>query len=137
LIDDGGRSPSRQLNDAAEELERFLNRRRQPLRIRRVVLFTHPRSSCGTFTTPTVDLITTSTGDIAVLCEAEREAITSRQVAKLERLIVKDHRFNEEQLKRRSRTALKRARKLPPAIDPTGSILGAEVAAVRSESRPY
>jgi Nuclease-related domain len=66
LADDGGRSPSRQLNDAADELERFLERRREPLRIRRIVLFTHPRSACGTFTMPTVDLITTSKEDIAV-----------------------------------------------------------------------
>ena len=88
MVDGGGRSPSRQLNDAAHELERFLARRQQPIRILRIVLLTHPRAAPGAFETPTVDLITTSTDDIVVLTNAEPAAIRAEQLARVEKLII-------------------------------------------------
>ena len=101
LTDGGGRSPSKQLNDAADALERFLRRRREAITISRTVLFTHPRAACGTVENPTVDLITTATADIVALAEAKPGALNSGRQARLEKLIEQDHRFHERRTRRR------------------------------------
>lgn len=50
ITDRGGRSPSRQVNDPADELQQFLTRRRQQITIQRVVILTHPQSQLGSHT---------------------------------------------------------------------------------------
>jgi hypothetical protein len=101
LVDGRGRSPSKQLNDAAEALEHFLDRRRQTITIFRIVLLTHPRAACGTFESPTVDLITTATADIVALTEAEPSALSPSRRLRLKKLIAHDHRFHEQRTQRR------------------------------------
>lgn len=100
LVDGGGRSPSRQVNDIANELERFLERRRQPIKIPRIVLFTHPHAVSGTFDNPTVDLITTAVGDIVALIEIDPTALNPDRQAQLQKLIVNDHRFHAQRMRR-------------------------------------
>jgi hypothetical protein len=60
ITDRRGRSPSVQLNEATAELEQFLSSRRHPVRARRVVILTHPRSALGQVRNVTVDLVATS-----------------------------------------------------------------------------
>ena len=48
IADRMGRSPSVQLNEPADDLERFLAGRGQPAEVQRVVILTHPRSRLGT-----------------------------------------------------------------------------------------
>src|SRR5271170_2697436 len=88
-----GRSPSEQLNDSAAELERFLHERGQPVTVQRVVVLTHRRSRLGPSHHPTVH-VGTSTGYVLGLVHATADALTERQRSKVQRLIRRDHDFN-------------------------------------------
>ena len=101
LVDGGGRSPSKQLNDAADALEQFLDRRLQRITISRIVLFTHPRAVSGTFESPTVDFITTTTADVVALIETKPGVLSPTRRVRLEKLITHDHRFHEQRRQRR------------------------------------
>jgi hypothetical protein len=94
LTDRRGRSPSEQLNQPADILEDFLRSRGHPVAIRRVVLFTHPRSRLGNCTNPTVH-ITTSAGQVIKLINTAPEAIDATERAALERLITRDHSYHQ------------------------------------------
>jgi Nuclease-related domain len=99
LCDRRERSPSVQLNEPASLLEGFLRSRGYPVSIQRVVLFTHPRSVLGSCRNPTVR-IATSTDYVIDLLSGSPPALEAGQLARLEQLIVRDHRFHEA---RRSR----------------------------------
>jgi Nuclease-related domain len=90
MTDKKGRSPSRQLNEPADQLEGFLRLRGHPIRIHRVVLLTHDRSRIGNCTKPTVD-VATSTTHVTKLITGSRAAIGDDEQAELERLIIHDH----------------------------------------------
>ncbi len=59
IVDRRGRSPSRQLNDAASLLEKFLNKRGSRSRVSRAVILTHAKSRIGSTVNPTIDSIMT------------------------------------------------------------------------------
>jgi hypothetical protein len=88
-----GRSPSEQLNDSAAELERFLHQRGQPVTVQRVVVLTHRRSRLGPSHHPTVH-VGTSTGYVLSLVHASADELTERQRSEVQRLIRRDHDFN-------------------------------------------
>jgi len=96
ISDRRGRSPSVQLNEPASQLEGFLSSRGHPVSIQRVVLLTHPRSKVGRCRNPTVH-IGTSTVSVIDLLKGSRPPVEAGQLAQLERLIVRDHRFHEAQ----------------------------------------
>ena len=56
ITDRRGRSPSMQLNQPADELEKFLRSRHQPVPIDRMVILTHPRSEFGNYQNLTVNV---------------------------------------------------------------------------------
>jgi hypothetical protein len=95
ITDRGGRSPSVQLNEPTAELEHFLRSRGHPVRARRVVILTHPRSALGECRNLTVDLVTTSTGRLASFVGESPAVFGAGQVAGLQQLIVHDHQFNQ------------------------------------------
>ena len=95
FVDRGGRSPSREVNEPADELERFLQSRRQPVAIRRAVILVHQRSVLGTTRNLTVDVATSMDWVIGVVRES-RLALEAERLAELERLIVQDHRYHHE-----------------------------------------
>ena len=95
IADRRGRSPSVQLNEPAAELERFLRRRRQPVKIRRLVIFTHPRSRLGSMENLTVDAVATATGHLIDHLNRAPAALGRQQLAQLEQLIVRDHHHHE------------------------------------------
>jgi hypothetical protein len=95
LTDRTGRSPSQQLNEPVDQLQRFLTSRGHFVTIRRIVLFTHPRAKRGICKRPTVDLVATSTGGVLEFLNGESAAIDPKQVAELGKLITRDHRFHE------------------------------------------
>ena len=68
ITDHGGRSPSQQVNQAADVLEEFLKRTTPLVRIRRCVLFTSPEADFGDMKNPTVDALLLSRGDLATMC---------------------------------------------------------------------
>lgn len=94
IADRGGRSPSVQLNEPADQLEGFLSSRGHTVSIQRVVLFTHPRSKIGNCRNPAVR-IGTSADSVIKLLKGSRSVVDAGQLAEFERLIVRDHRFHE------------------------------------------
>jgi hypothetical protein len=100
ITDRGGRSPSVQLNEPTAELERFLRSRHHSAQARRVVILTHPRSALGQCRNVTVDLVTTSTGQLIELASHSPAVLGSAQVLELQQLIVHDHQFNQRRMTR-------------------------------------
>jgi hypothetical protein len=101
IADRRGRSPSVQLNEPTAELEKFVRRRsqgHQPVRVRRVVILTHPRSALGTCRNLTIDLATTATGRLLSLLDESPPVFDAVRVAEIYRLVVRDHRFNQRRL---------------------------------------
>ena len=93
ITDATGRSPSVQLNEPADELERFLRSRRHPVSITRVVILNHARSKVGRSRDLTVH-VTTSSDYIIDLVNASAVQFQDRRITQLERLIEQDHRFH-------------------------------------------
>ena len=106
LADRSGRSPSVQLNEPADALERFLRQRGQPVPVERVVVLAHRRSRLGRARQPTV-LIGTSAADVLSLIRdppaAPAPELGHRQRAEIRRLIEHDHGFHDQRRRTRSR----------------------------------
>lgn len=96
IADAGGRSPSAQLNEPASELERFLHGRGQRVTVKRIVVLTHPRSRVGSAKNLTVDLVAPSVSHVIRHLRAARVTLGgAEQRARLEELIIRDHRYHE------------------------------------------
>jgi hypothetical protein len=93
ITDRGGRSPSKQVNDPADDLQRFLKRSGQQIAIKRVVVLTHPRSELGRCRNSTVS-VATSTGSVLDLVNKSPSTMRPPQLAKLQQLIEQDHQFH-------------------------------------------
>ncbi len=93
IADRMGRSPSAQLNEPADDLERFLAGRGQPAEVQRVVILTHPRSRLGKIRNPTV-LAGTSAGYALDVAEASASRLDRTQRAAIRDLIQRDHAFH-------------------------------------------
>jgi hypothetical protein len=100
ITDRRGRSPSMQVNESADELEKFLHSRHQPVAIQRVVILTHPRSVLGSQQNLTVR-VATSTDVITGLLTRSAPALRAGQLTELERLIEHDHHYHEARRQRR------------------------------------
>ncbi len=101
------RSPSVQLNESADDLERFLRQRGQPVAVRRVVILAHRRSRLGGARNPTV-LVGTSAGYLLTLISASAEAQAQDPLSRdrrlaIQRLIRQDHDFHDKRLRSGSR----------------------------------
>jgi Nuclease-related domain len=94
IEDRRGRSPSEQLNQPADELERFLHKHGQPVNVERVVVLTHRRSRLGSSQDPTVH-VGTSAGGVLRLVRSSADDLAERQRAEVQRLIQRDHNFHE------------------------------------------
>jgi nuclease-like protein len=95
IADRLGRPPSVQLNEPADELERFLAGRGHPAEVRRVVILAHARSRLGTVRNPTV-LAGTSAGYALDLVEASASRLDREQRAAIADLIRRDHAFHSQ-----------------------------------------
>jgi hypothetical protein len=96
IADRKGRSPSEQLNEPADVLERFLRERGQPVTIQRVVVLAHRRSRLGDRRDLTVALGTSAGYVLGLLRESEPSGkLDHRQRGEIERLIRHDHDFHE------------------------------------------
>ncbi len=92
IADRTGRSPSAQLNEPADDLERFLRERGQPVAIQRVVILAHRRSRIGTARNLTVR-VATSPGYLLTLINGAsgQKPLTDKQRTAIRRLIQQDH----------------------------------------------
>ena len=103
IADRSGRSPSVQLNEPADALERFLRQRGQPVPVQRVVVLAHRRSRLGRASQPTV-LIGTSAADVLTLIrDGPATELSRRQRAEVRRLIEHDHAVHDRRRRPRSR----------------------------------
>ncbi len=94
ITDRRGRSPSVQLNEPASLLEEFLRPREFRTPVQRVVLLTHHRSRLGQCANMTVRLATSS--DYVIKLASRLPAVLDlAQVAKLEQLIIRDHKYHQ------------------------------------------
>jgi len=93
MTDSRGRSPSQQVNEPASQLESFLRTRGHPVTIERMVLLTHPRSRLGNCVRPTVHIATT-TSEVIGMLDDSTIALPRPECEKVERLIIRDHRFH-------------------------------------------
>jgi Nuclease-related domain len=95
ITDRKGRSPSQQVNESADELERFLHERGQQVTIQRVVVLTHRRSRLGPSRHPTVH-VGTSSDDVLRLVHDSPDDLGDRQRAEIGLLIRRDHDFHNQ-----------------------------------------
>ncbi len=100
ITDRKGRSPSEQLNESADELERFLHGRGQRVTAQRVVVLTHRRSRLAPASHPTVN-VGTSAGYVLTLLDGSPDELGERQRTELQRLIQRDHDFYDRTRRRR------------------------------------
>jgi hypothetical protein len=84
-----------QLNEAADDLERFLRDRGQPVTVQRAVILAHRRSRLGRRQNLTV-LVGTSTDYVLTLLGDSAENLRARQQAEMQRLIQQDHDFHHK-----------------------------------------
>jgi nuclease-like protein len=95
LADRRGRSPSVQLNEPAGLLEEFLSSRGGKVSMLRVVLLTHPDAKLGWCKNATVH-IAASARELARQLGDMPPVIGAVQRARLEELIARDHRYQEQ-----------------------------------------
>jgi hypothetical protein len=94
ITDRTGRSPSEQLNEPADELQRFLRERGQQVTIQRVVVLAHRRSRLAPGGRRTVHVATSAAGALSVAGDSA-DRLGPGQRAELESLIRRDHDFHQ------------------------------------------
>jgi Nuclease-related domain len=94
ITDRTGRSPSEQLNEPADELQRFLRERGQQVTVQRVVVLTHRRSRLAPGGRRTVHVATSPAGVLSV-AGGSRDRFGPGQRAELASLIRRDHDFHQ------------------------------------------
>ena len=101
ICDRGGRSPSRQVNEPSDLLERYLTRT-MPLRISRCVVFTNEDAELGDVRNLTVDAVfLLSHGDLSGMLQQSPSRLTSVEVERAVRQIERDHRYYQAKRTRR------------------------------------
>jgi hypothetical protein len=102
IEDNGGRSPSRQVNEAADALEAYLAKRGLAYRIIRVVVLSSPKSAYGSMSEVTVDCIR-KLEDLNLLsaCSLGGYKLSSARVERIASLIQQDHDFHFAHRKRK------------------------------------
>lgn len=97
IADKRGRSPSRQLNEAADLLAAFLEKRTGISRVRRVVVLSHDSSRIGSLANLTVDHVTTLCDwNLTRHLKSSVPPIEAAEIARVLQAIQKDHAFHEK-----------------------------------------
>jgi len=101
IKDKGGRAPSRQLNEAADALQYFLQRRGMSANILRVVVLAHNSSKIGSVRNQTVDWICTLPDlDLAMFCRGRCTENSTAEIEKAVSLIRQDHAYDKKRRQR-------------------------------------
>jgi hypothetical protein len=94
VADRGGRPPNVQLTEPLLLLEQFLASRGHPVRLRPVVLLNHPKARIDRCADDVGVLVLTSTAQLLRLVLDGEEKISGTELAEIERLVERDHRFH-------------------------------------------
>lgn len=93
IVDNRGRGPSSQLNEAADYLQALLARRTKLKKIRRVIVFSHDNSKIGDLTHLTVDaVITLKELSPELLFGSKPELLRHDEISGIDKKIQNDHR---------------------------------------------
>ncbi len=96
LQDARRRPPNVQLAEPLAMLEQFLASRGQPARMRPVVLLNHPKARISHCAADVGVEVLASTVQLRDLVQNSDAQLSTRKVAEIERLVVRDHHFHEE-----------------------------------------
>ena len=96
LQDARRRPPNVQIAEPLSMLEQFLASRGQPTRLRPVVLLNHPKAKISHCAADVGVEVLTGTAALRDLVLAADEQVSTRKLAEIERLVVRDHHFHEE-----------------------------------------
>ena len=105
VIEDGGRRrrpPHIQLTEPAGQLEDFLARFGQPVRLEPIVLLNHPNARIARCDDNLGVQVLTSTDRLARLALAADARIPAARLTEIQRLIERDHRFHNTRRARRT-----------------------------------
>jgi len=94
VADRGGRPPNVQLTEPLQLLEQFLASRGHPVRMRPVVVLNHPKARIDRCAADVGVLVLTSTAQLLRLVLGGEAEISGSQLAEIERLVARDHRFH-------------------------------------------
>lgn len=92
--DRGGRPPNVQLTEPLAVLEEFLAKRGRPVRMQPVVLLNHPKARVDRCAADVGVLVLTSTAQLLRVALDANAGISGSQLAEIERLVERDHRFH-------------------------------------------
>ena len=94
LIPSHGEAAIVQLTEPLQLLEQFLERRGPPVRIQPVVLLNHPKARIDRCSDDVGVVVLTSTARLVRLVLGASAEIGASQLAQVEHLVVRDHRFH-------------------------------------------
>lgn len=116
MADRGGRSPARQVNGAADRLEAFLSGTMKGCKILRGVVLADDSVTLASVKDPTVDaVILLHSWDLPAMFSKSAMRLTSGEVDRLVRQIVKDHGYWESRRRKNVPGSSGPARDLAPA----------------------
>jgi hypothetical protein len=95
ITDRGGRSPSRQINDAADALERLLKKNGHTVQVVRVVVFVHPRATLGDIKNLSVNFLAIMPGLDIQRVLSRGTSLSTDQVRRIATSISRHHEWFE------------------------------------------
>ena len=115
VLDMGGRSPSRQLNEPADHLRLWLQRHGLSMPIHRWVVLAHANSTLGSTRNLTVDAVvrTEHLGVRTLLAKRPIVPLTTHELGRIRELIERDHRHHAA---RRSKSSTASNDKVAPTL---------------------
>jgi hypothetical protein len=103
IADARGRSPSEQVNSAADFLQRFLERRTAAPPITRAIIFSHERSQLGQIRNPTVNFVgVLSKSSVQQMLSVAARSLDAALVQSIVAAIRSDHEFHKARRNRNS-----------------------------------
>lgn len=105
IVDKGGRSPSRQLNEATDFLQTQVHKYFGPMRIRRAVILSHDKSRIGSVQGQTVDYVCTLANVNISFLTGTEAVLESSRIHYLLDVIRRDHAHHERRFMEKDKTA--------------------------------
>jgi Nuclease-related domain len=95
IKDNGGRSPSRQVNEVADALQQFLVKRGIAQPVARIVVLCHPKGQYGNFQDITVsEICRVEHLDLSRVCRVASGRLSEAEVERVVNLVQKDYEFH-------------------------------------------
>ncbi|MGC8855150.1 MAG: nuclease-related domain-containing protein [Halothiobacillaceae bacterium] len=116
IVDNGGRSPSRQINDAANALERLLRKSRHDIKIVRIVVLANPRAELGNISNLNIDFLVKARDMDMQRIFARGTPLDEEQVRKITVTIRRHHEWFERKEQSPARPDEKTSQAFSPSL---------------------